>query len=620
MPFLKPLLAQSRLTARILLWVVIAGGLVFLLVTAVTVLQDRDRMYQAAQRDARRNVSRNLAAISTALWNYDVPALNATLSGLVQSGSIVRAEIRDLNRQVTAVERPEGEARAEAEWQVPIIGPDKATRIGTLEISESYGEMRDVLARNLAADLLAELAKIAGLAALLFVIIYRLVTRHLQSLAREVSNPMSGTAPIPIALQRRARRDELDTLVGSINRFRSERRAVEEELLRDIVERKRVEETLHKAESDLSEALQIAQMAYWQYDVARQEFTLNDRFYSLLRTDAAQMGGYCLHAHDFYRRLLYTEDVPAFAAYIDEAVRGTGPDQPSQTDMRVASADGALRIMFVRCKAELGEAGKAARLIGTVQDITEPRRAQEALRAARAELGRATRLTAIGQMAASIAHEINQPLGAIVANANAGLRFLKAETPDLAEACESLTQIVGEGHRASQVIGSIRAMFTKESQQKAPLDINQVIREVLALLRGELHSHRIKLQTDLSEELPKVSGVATQLQQVIFNLLTNAIEAMASTSRPAHVLRVSSALREPRNVLITVEDTAAGIDPKDVEHIFDPFFTTKSHGMGLGLSICRTIIEAHGGRLSVSPAAGGGSAFHIALPADEAVS
>src|SRR6516164_6103830 len=123
-----PFLAQSRLTARILVWVIIAGGLVFLLVTAVTILQDRERMYQAAQRDARRNVSRNLAAISTDLWTYDVPALNAALSGLVQSGSIVRAEIRDLNRQVTAVERPDSEPKAETEWEVPIMGPDKATR------------------------------------------------------------------------------------------------------------------------------------------------------------------------------------------------------------------------------------------------------------------------------------------------------------------------------------------------------------------------------------------------------------------------------------------------------------------------------------------------------------
>jgi C4-dicarboxylate-specific signal transduction histidine kinase len=615
-----PFLAQSRLTARILVWVVIAGGLVFSVVTTVTVLQDRQRMYHAAQKDARRNVSRNLAAISTGLWNYDVVALNATLAGLVQSGSIVRAEIRDLNRQVTAIERPESEAKPEAQWEVPILGPDNAKRIGTLQISESYREVRDVLARNLSADLLAELIKIAGLAALLFVIIYCLITRHLQSLAREVSNPMRGAATTPITLQRKVRHDELDTLAASINRFRSERAAVEDALLRDIVERKRVEATLQKAENDLSEALQIAQLAYWQYDVAKREYTLNDRFYSLLRTSVSHEGGYCLRAEDFLHRLLCAQDAPGFASYIEEAVWSAKPDQLSQTEVRIACADGAMRVVLVRCKAELSDAGAAVRLIGTGQDITEPRRAQEALRAARSELARASRLTMVGQMAASIAHEINQPLGAIVANANAGLRFLKAETLDLTEVCEALTQIVGEGHRASQVIGSVRAMFKKESQLKVRLDVNQVIRQVLALVRGELQTQRIRLQTDLSEPLPTVSGVPTQLQQVIFNLLTNAFEAMASISGRAHLLRVSSAQRKPHDVLITVEDSGSGINPRYMDHIFDPFFTTKSHGMGLGLSICRTIIEAHDGRLSVSPGANGGSAFQIALPAEKVVS
>jgi C4-dicarboxylate-specific signal transduction histidine kinase len=163
-------------------------------------------------------------------------------------------------------------------------------------------------------------------------------------------------------------------------------------------------------------------------------------------------------------------------------------------------------------------------------------------------------------------------------------------------------------------------MFKNEGQQRARLDVNQIIRGVLALARGELQSQGVLLQTDLFEGLPKVCGVAIQLQQVIFNLVTNAIEAMASTSGRTRMLRVSSARREPAGVVITVEDSGAGISPKDMDHIFDLFFTTKSHGMGLGLSICRNIIEAHEGRLSVSPAASGGSAFQIVLPAEEAVS
>jgi C4-dicarboxylate-specific signal transduction histidine kinase len=348
---------------------------------------------------------------------------------------------------------------------------------------------------------------------------------------------------------------------------------------------------------------------------------LNDQYYSLHRTSVGQMGGYRVQADDFFRRLVHDEDASAFAACIQEAVQAAHPGRLSQTETRIHCADGDTRLVLVRCKVEAGgAAGEAVRLIGTIQDITERRRAQDALRATQSELARVTRLTTVGQMAASIAHEINQPLGAIVANGNAALRFLRNKTPDLVEVGEALRQIVSEGHRASEVIGSIRAMFKKDSQGKASFDVNQVVREVLALVHGELRNQRVSVQTELTDQLQPVSGVRVQLQQVILNLLTNAVEAMGSANGRARLLRVTTQRREPHDVLITVQDSGPGIDPKDMDHIFDPFFTTKSHGMGMGLSICRSIIEAHDGRLWVSPGADGGSVFQIALPAGESVS
>jgi PAS domain-containing protein len=209
--------------------------------------------------------------------------------------------------------------------------PNATEQIGTLVISESYRQVRNLLARNLAADLLSELIKTAGLAALLFIIIYRSVTRHLQALAREVSNLTPGNVPTPITLQRKVRHDELDTLVDSINRFRGERADVEDALLRDITERKRVETTLHKTEGDLSEALQIAQLAYWQYDTTTRAFTLNDHFYSLLRTTVGRVGGYRMLAKDAFERLVHGEDASAFAAYIQKAERDGQPEQLSRS-------------------------------------------------------------------------------------------------------------------------------------------------------------------------------------------------------------------------------------------------------------------------------------------------
>jgi signal transduction histidine kinase len=247
----------------------------------------------------------------------------------------------------------------------------------------------------------------------------------------------------------------------------------------------------------------------------------------------------------------------------------------------------------------------------------ERKRAQDALQAAQAELARATRFTAMGQMAASIAHEINQPLAAIVANGNAALRWLANTMPDLDEARAALKRIVNDGHRASEVIGGIRAMFKKDSQEKASLDVNQLIREVLVLVHAEFQSQRVSVDTELMEDLPQVLADRVQLQQVIMNLIMNAVEAMGSITNRARVLRVKSEVNESHDVLMTVEDSGTGIDPRDINRIFDAFFTTKSHGLGMGLSICRSIIEAHNGRLWASPGIHHGSVFHLALPTGE---
>jgi signal transduction histidine kinase len=223
----------------------------------------------------------------------------------------------------------------------------------------------------------------------------------------------------------------------------------------------------------------------------------------------------------------------------------------------------------------------------------------------------------MGQMAASIAHELNQPLAAIVTNGNAGLRWLAKTTPDFDEVRAALQRIVSDGHRASQLIGTIRSMFKKDGQKKAPVDVNQLIQKVLGLMQGELQNQQVSLQTELEAQPIQVSGDRVQLQQVILNLITNAIDAMGSVTEHPRVLRVKSETDESDAVVITVEDSGAGIDPKGTDRIFDMFYTTKSHGMGIGLAICRSIIEAHGGRISASSGNPHGSVFRVVLPTCE---
>jgi signal transduction histidine kinase len=232
---------------------------------------------------------------------------------------------------------------------------------------------------------------------------------------------------------------------------------------------------------------------------------------------------------------------------------------------------------------------------------------------------RETRLMTGDAVSASIAHEVKQPLSGMITTADAGLRWLDRVTPDLDEAKAAFKQIVIDGHRAGAVIGSIRAIFKKDARTRASLDINELIWEALALVRGELQTHRVSVQAEPNERLPRVKGDRVQLQQVLLNLITNAIDSMAAKDG-SRVLCVKSKVHDSGGVMVSVEDTGTGVEPKDIDQIFNPFFTTKSQGMGMGLSICRSIIESHDGRLWVAPNTPEGAVFQFVLLADTAMS
>ena len=251
----------------------------------------------------------------------------------------------------------------------------------------------------------------------------------------------------------------------------------------------------------------------------------------------------------------------------------------------------------------------------SIMDVTARKRAEEALRRAQAELARASTLTTMGQLAASIAHELRQPLAAIAMNGSATLRWLNRDSPDLAEAREAASRIVGEAQRADGVIRGLRALMGKSGPQREPLEMNDAIRDVLELARGELRGNDVSVQADLDPTLPPALGDRVQLQQVLLNLIVNATEAMAPIADRPKVLVIRTARAGTGEVAVTVEDTGAGLDPATAERVFDPFFTTKPDGLGMGLSISRSIVEAHGGRLSASPRSPHGTTFRFTVPA-----
>ena len=248
-------------------------------------------------------------------------------------------------------------------------------------------------------------------------------------------------------------------------------------------------------------------------------------------------------------------------------------------------------------------------LVGCLRDVTE----RNALRRARAEIARNTQRMAMGEMAASIVHEINQPLAAIAANADAGLRWLAQASRDIEEARAAFMRIKNDSHRANAVISEMRMMFKNDGMVLAPLDVNELVREVLSLLRREMEKERVTVRTELADGLPQIPANVVQLRQVIVNLVANATDAMSAVADRARLLSLKTGIYDPDSLLLTVEDTGTGIDPDIAERIFEPFFTTKSYGMGMGLSICRSIVESHGGRLSVSAAQPHGSIFSLFL-------
>jgi C4-dicarboxylate-specific signal transduction histidine kinase len=251
--------------------------------------------------------------------------------------------------------------------------------------------------------------------------------------------------------------------------------------------------------------------------------------------------------------------------------------------------------------------------------LSELSAARERESADQLELARASRLTTMGAMTASIAHEINQPLAAIAANANAGLRWLARSSPDLEEVHAALKRINTDAHRAGEIIQSVRSIFKKAPQQGALVDVNALIQEVLALVHGDLMSHQVAVKTDLDRDLLPVRADRVQLQQVALNLITNAVEAMSTVDGQPRLLTVSTRPHERDGVLIRVQDSGPGIDPGGLERIFDAFFSTKSSGMGMGLFICRSIVEAHGGHLWATPAEQGGAVFNLVLPVGQPV-
>ncbi len=375
----------------------------------------------------------------------------------------------------------------------------------------------------------------------------------------------------------------------------------------DITERKLAEAALRRSEAYLAEAQRLSRTGSFGWNVASGDIFWSEESFDIFGYDKAPSA----HIEMVLQRV-HPEDL-ALAHRMIEHASSTGNN--FDFGHRLLMPDGSVRYVHVVGRAVRDQADELE-FIGSVMDITAAKRAEENLNKAQADLAHVARITTLGELAASIAHEINQPLAAIATSGNACLRWLGRDPPELNAARSAVTRIVQDAHRAGDVIRSLRALAVKSGPQLTPLDLNGAIQEALALTRSDLHGHGVALHTDLYAPLPQVLGDKVQLQQVLLNLITNAMDAMANVTDRPKMLAITAHPAQPDGVLIGVEDTGTGFDPATSEQIFAPFYTTKSSGMGMGLSICKTIIEAHGGQLWAKPNLPHGAIFKFRLPAD----
>jgi PAS domain S-box-containing protein len=563
--------------------------------SVITLLLTLTQLYLDYYRDVRA-IDQRMSEIDTGyrqslgegLWRMDARQLQLQVEGILHLPDIRYVELREATGHAAPLVVTAGSHQSNpsvrSEFKIVYTNRGAEQLLGILVVEATFDRIYRRLLNTAAIIMVGQAIKTFMVSFFILLIVHRLITRHLTAIAASLREYDVRGSRAPLQLERHPPRpaDELDGLVGAFNQMYARLQVA----YGDLQER----------EAKVRRLVDSNIIGICIFDPDRRIIEANDAFLSIVgysRDDVIS------------GRLSFAGLMPPDWAGADEQLLATGTWKPAEKDF--FRKDGS-RVPVLVGGATFGELRHQG--VAFVADLSERKRAE-------AELAHANRVATMGQLSASIAHEVNQPIAALLTNAETAVRWLARQPPNLEKAKPLIDRIIGDGKRVADIVSRIRDFSKKAPARKEDLEINEAILEIMGLARVAMSEHSVSVKTQLSEGLPLISGDRVQLQQVILNLIMNAIEAMSDVREGSRDLLISTSEVESGGVLVAVTDSGPGLPQANPERIFEAFHTTKASGLGMGLSICLSIVEAHGGRLWATPNEPQGAVFCMMLPIGE---